>query len=161
MPIPNVVGKYQVATFNTLWYPDSVPDPFRDWAAITMQTPTTQDPEQDAIIGWYNGTPMVGFVNSASYVRLYFPDAGVSGPSKPALFIVVIEGQFMEDAPVEYRIDRGPVREPNSQQIRGTQTSISFLDGPSLPKVQLARNIIFKTRPHPHGVITAPSRRVR
>ena len=161
MPIPNVVGKYQVETFDPLWHPDSYPDPFRMWAAITMQTPTTQDPDQDAILGWYNGTPMVGLVNSAAFVRFYLPDATVSGPSKPALFLYVIEGQFLEDAPVEYRIDKRLVREPNSQQIRGTQTSISFVDGPSLPKLELARNIIFKTEPHPHGVITSPSRHVR
>ena len=158
MSIPNIVGRYQVGTFSSNWDADDVDEPFRLPAEITTQT-AIADPEREAVTGWYlyPENTMVGFVHSDAVVRLCVV---TEDPAVPSTLLVLIEGKFLEDAPVEYR-NRGPQRELGYQQIRGTWAEISFRSGPSVPSVDQSKNVILRKRALPHGVITAPARRVR
>ena len=166
MDIVNILGHYEVATFTNKWEPEFFERPFNNFAAITTLTPCA-DSEYNFVGGWFGweSGAMAGLINSASFIRLLFPDSDkVLGPSVSGVF-AVIEGTFLEVDFVEYRVNGRLHRDTGLYyQIQGVMNLLSVKDPGSAASsfssgldsaatVLDTKIIIFRRKRPPHNVI--------
>jgi hypothetical protein len=126
MSLPNVIGDWNVGTFNLDWNANNVPDAFRERAKILTQD-TSPITLSDCVA--LSGTflePMVRLLNARNndvFVRLFVAaDRGLGHSNDTA---VIIEGQFLPESPVVYVIEQRRVEDRGYEQIKGTMLAVT------------------------------------